>query len=46
MIMCFIIYSLQEGRNPLHEAASNGQAEIINILVTHGANVDSVRNFT
>ena len=42
----FIIYSLQEGKNPLHEAASNGQADIVNILLTHGADVDSVRNST
>ena len=42
----FIIYSLQEGRYPLHVAASNGQADIVDILVSHGANVDSVRNST
>ena len=50
MFMCnetgFIIYSLQWGRYPLHVAASNGQADIVDILVSHGADVDSVRNST
>ena len=50
MFMCnesgFIIYSLQEGRYLLHVAASNGQADIVDILVSHGADVDSVRNST
>ena len=39
--------SLQNGRSPLHAAVEKGQTDIINILITHGANVDtqdSVRN--
>ena len=41
-----LFYSIQYGRSPLHVAASNGQADIVDILVTHGANVDSVRSST
>ena len=36
-----MIYSLQEGRSALHEAVANGQTDIVNILITHGANVDT-----
>ena len=39
--------SLQDGRSPLHVAAEKGHTDFVDILVTHGANVDtkdSVRN--
>ena len=36
-----MVYSLQEGRSPLHVASANGQTDIVNILITHGANVDT-----
>ena len=39
--------SLQDGRSPLHLAIEKGQNDIVNILITHGANVhtkDRVRN--
>ena len=36
-----MIYSLQEGKSPLHVASANGQTDIVNILVAHGANVDT-----
>ena len=42
-----MFYSLQEGRRPLHAASANGQTDIVNILITYGANVDTndeVRN--
>ena len=42
-----MIYSLQEGEGPLHEAVASGHTDIVNILITHGANVDTkdeVRN--
>ena len=42
-----LFYSLQDGRSPLHVASANGQTDIVNILITHGANVhtkDRVRN--
>ena len=42
MITC----SLQERRSPLHLAVEEGNMDIVNILLTHGANVDSVRNST
>ena len=35
-----MIYSLQEGKSHLHEAVANGHADIVNILITHGANVN------
>ena len=38
--------SLQDGRSPLHLAAEKGYTDIVNILITHGADVDSVRNST
>ena len=44
--MCIII-SLQEGRSPLHVAVEKGHTAIVDILVTHGVNVDTkdrVRN--
>ena len=37
-----MVYSLQEGRSPLHVASANGQTDIVNILVTHGANADTI----
>ena len=37
-----MIYSLQEGRSPLDEALVNGHTDIVNILTTHGANVDTM----
>ena len=33
--------SLQGDRSPLHLAAQNGHIDTINILITHGANVDT-----
>ena len=39
--------SLQDRRSPLHVAAENGHMDILNMLITHGANVDTkyrVRN--
>ena len=39
--------SLQYDRCPLHLAAEKGHTDIVNILITHGANVDTkdrVRN--
>ena len=39
--------SLQEGTSPLHVAAENSHTDVVHILVTHGANVDTkdeVRN--
>ena len=35
-----MIYSLQEGKGPLHEAVASGHTDIVNILITHGANLD------
>ena len=40
-------YSLQDGRSLLHVAAENGHMDILNMLIKHGANVDTkvrVRN--
>ena len=37
--------SLQYCRSPLHVAVEKNQTEIVNILITHGANVDSVRKY-
>ena len=34
--------SLQYGKSPLYVAAENGHMDILNILITHGANVDTV----
>ena len=42
-----MISSLQGDRSPLHLAAENGLTDMIYLLLTHGANVDSkdwVRN--
>ena len=39
--------SLQDGSHPLHAAVEKGHIDVIDILVTHGANVDTkdfVRN--
>ena len=41
-----LFYSKQEGRSPLHIAAEKSHTDIVIILITHGANVDSVRNST
>ena len=44
---CLLAYSLQDGRSPLHLAIEKDQTDIVNILITHGANVhtnDMVRN--
>ena len=35
--------SLQDGSHALHAAVEKGHIDVINILVTHGANVDKVR---
>ena len=35
--------SLQLKRSPLHVPAEKGHTDVVDILVTHGANVDSVR---
>ena len=32
--------SLQDGRSPLHVAAEEGHADVVNMLITHDANVD------
>ena len=40
-------FSLQLQRSPLHEAAKNGRADVVNMLITHSANLnalDVVRN--
>ena len=40
--------SLQYGRTPLHVAAENGHTDVVDILLKHGADVntqDKVRNF-
>ena len=45
MFICnetFNDFSLQYGRSLLHVASANGQADIVNILVAHGANVDTL----
>ena len=42
-----LFYSLQYGTRPLHVAVEEGHADIVNILIKHGANVDTkdwVRN--
>ena len=42
-----LFYSLQYGRSPLHVAVEKGHTAVVDILVTHGANVDTqdmVRN--
>ena len=42
-----LFYSLQYGKSPLHVAVEKGHIDVIDILGTHGANVDtkdSVRN--
>ena len=42
-----LVYSLQYGRRPLHVAIEKGHTDVIDILVKHGANVDTkdrVRN--
>ena len=42
-----LFYSLQYGKSPLYVAADKGHTDVIDILVTHGANVDTknwVRN--
>ena len=36
-----VILSLQNGRHALHLAAENGNTDVINMLITHGANVDA-----
>ena len=36
--------SLQWDRSPLLVAIEKGHTDVIDILVTHGANVDNVRN--
>ena len=33
--------SLQYDTSPLHVAAEKGHTDILNILITHGANVDA-----
>ena len=33
--------SLQDGRSPLHVAAEEGHTNVVDILVKHGANVDT-----
>ena len=35
-------YSLQYGKVPLHVATEIGHMDILNILITHGANVDTM----
>ena len=40
-------HSFQEGTSPLHLAVKKGYTDVVNILVMHGANVDTkdlVRN--
>ena len=42
-----LFYSLQNGSSPLHVAVEKGHTDVIDILVKHGANVDTkdrVRN--
>ena len=36
-----VILSLQNGRHALHLAAENGNTDVINMLITHVANVDA-----
>ena len=38
--------SLQFKESPLHVAVENGHTDVVVILITHGANVDNVRNST
>ena len=33
--------SLQDGRSPLHIAIEKGHTDVVDILVKHGANVDT-----
>ena len=43
-----LFYSLQDGRRPLHVAVEKGHMDVVDILVKHGAKVDTkdwVRNF-
>ena len=35
-----MIFSLQKGRSPLHAAVEKDWTDIVNMLITHGANVD------
>ena len=37
-----LYYSLQYGRSPLHVAIEKGHIDVIDILGTHGANVDTM----
>ena len=43
-----LFYSLQDGRSPLHVAAEEGHTDVVNMLITHSADIDikdKVRKF-
>ena len=37
-----VCFMTQYGSSPLHVAAEKGHTDVVNILVTHGANVDTL----
>ena len=44
--VCIMSCSLQGKRSPVHLAAEKGHTGIVDILIRHGAVVDSVRSST
>ena len=37
-----LFYSQQDRRSPLHIAAEKGHTDIVNVLIKHGANVNTL----